>query len=65
MAFTEQQVHEELRKHGVTTMDELAKKIAQQSAAKDRFDQARELSAGRIHPDYLWSGKNYSLYHPE
>jgi hypothetical protein len=64
MAFTEQQVHEELKKHGVTTLDELAKKIAAQSAAKDKFDQARELS-GRVHPDYLWSGKNYSLYHPE
>jgi hypothetical protein len=64
MPYTEQQVHEELRKQGITTMDELARKIAEVSAAKARFDQARGLPAG-VAPDYLWSGKNYSLYHPE
>lgn len=57
MPFTEKQVHEELKKHGITTLDELARKIAQESAAKAQ-------SKG-VTPEYLWSGKNYSLYHPE
>lgn len=31
MPFTEKQVQEELKKHGITTIDELARKIAEQS----------------------------------
>lgn len=57
MAFTEQDVHEALKKHGVTTLNDLAKKISEESASKEK--------SGLTHPDYLWSGKNYSLYHPE
>jgi hypothetical protein len=57
MPFTEQQVHDELKKHGITTMSELARKIAEESASKAK--------SGIAAPDYLWSGKNYSLYHPE
>src|ERR1700743_923880 len=57
MPFTEQQVHDELKKHGVTTMNELARKIAEESASKAK--------SGIAAPDYLWSGKNYNLYHPE
>jgi hypothetical protein len=56
MAFTDKQVKEELKKHGVTTLDDLARKISEQSAAKAP-------SGGE--PEYLWSGPNYSLYHPE
>jgi len=57
MPFTEKQVQDELKKHGITTLDELAKKIAEESAAKAQSKTAS--------PDYLWSGKNYSLWHPE
>jgi hypothetical protein len=57
MPFSEQDVHEALKKHGVTTMNELARKIAEESASKSK--------SGIAEPDYLWSGKNYSLYHPE
>jgi hypothetical protein len=64
MSFTEQQVQKELKKQGITSLDVLARKIAEQSAAKARFNQARGLSE-RDDPDYLWSGKNYSLYHGE
>ncbi len=64
MSFTEKQVHDELRKNGITTMDELARKIAEQSAAKAVFDEARGIS-GEVDAEYLWSGKNYSLWHPE
>jgi hypothetical protein len=62
--FTAQQVLEELKKHGVTSMDELAQKIAEQSAAKAVFDKARGLSPGED-MEYLWTGHNYSLYHPD
>ena len=57
MPFTENDVHDALKKHGITTMNDLARKIAEESAAKGK--------AGVAGPDYLWSGKNYSLYHPE
>lgn len=62
MAFTEHHVHEELRKHGITTMDELARSIAEQSREKDEARRAQGITA---EPDYLWTGVNYSLYHPE
>ena len=58
---TEQQVLEELKKNGITSLEELAQKIAEQSAAKAVFDRAR----GTEQADYIWSGKNYSLWHPE
>jgi hypothetical protein len=64
MPITEKQVHDELRKHGITTMDELAQKIAEQSAAKAQWNRVRGLP-DPVEPDYLWTGKNYSLYHPE
>jgi hypothetical protein len=57
MAFTEQDVHDALKKHGVTNLNELAKKISEESAASEK--------SGSAHPDYLWSGKNYSIWHPE
>jgi hypothetical protein len=66
MPFTEKHVLDELKKQGVTTMDELAKKIAEQSAAKHQWDHVRGLSGStEVSAEYLWSGKNYSLYHPE
>lgn len=64
MAYSERDVLEQLREHGITTMDELAKAIADQSAAKARFMELRGVS-NEAEADYLWSGKNYSLYHPE
>ena len=64
MPFTDKDVHAELRKQGITTMDELAKKIAEQSAAKARFDHARGLT-DKEDLEYIWSGKNYSIWHPE
>jgi hypothetical protein len=64
MAFTDKDVHAELRKQGITTMDELAKKIAEQSAAKALFNKARGLT-DKDDVDYVWTGKNYSIYHPE
>jgi hypothetical protein len=57
MPFTEQDVHDALKKHGVTNLNDLAKKVSEESASKGK--------SGAAHPDYLWSGKNYSLYHPE
>lgn len=57
MPYTEDQVREELKKHGITTMNDLARKVAEESASKHK--------SGVAEPDYLWSGKNYSLYHPE
>jgi hypothetical protein len=57
-------VLEELKKHGITTLDELARKIAEQSAAKARWDQARGISAKEGETDYLWTGSSWSLYHP-
>jgi hypothetical protein len=61
MSFTERQVLDELRKNGVTTMEELARRISEESKAKD------ESRRGMAEPeeDYIWSGKNYSIYHPE
>jgi len=56
MPFTEKQVHEELKKQGIATIDDLARKIAQESATK---------AHSGAEPDYLWSGKNYSIWHPE
>ena len=64
MPFTAKDVHEELRKHGITTLDELARKIAEQSAAKAEFNKARGLTE-KDDVDYTWTGKNYSIYHPE
>ena len=61
MPLTEQQVLDELKKHGVTSLDKLAEKVAEQSAARAEFDRVREVDEA----DYVWSGKNYSLYHPE
>lgn len=63
MALTDDQVLEELRKHGVTSMEELARKIAEQSVAKAEFDRVRGRSDAEA--DYVWTGKNYSIYHPE
>lgn len=66
MSFTERQVLEELRKNGITTMEELARSISEQSKANDESRQTGEASArAQAEEDYLWSGKNYSLYHPE
>jgi hypothetical protein len=56
MPYTDKQVHDELKKHGITTLDELAKKVAEQSAAKAKSG---------AEADYLWSGKNFSIWHPE
>jgi len=64
MPLTEKQVLDELRKNGITSMEGLAQKIAEQSAAKVEFDRVRGIPEG-VESDYLWSGKNYSLYHPE
>ena len=64
MPFTEKQVLEELKSQGITSLDELARKIAEQSAAKARWDQARGISAKEGETDYLWTGNAYSLYHP-
>jgi hypothetical protein len=64
MALTEKHVYEELKKHGITSMDDLAKKIAEQSAAKAQFDKARGLT-DKDNLEYIWSGKNYSIWHPE
>lgn len=64
MSYTEDQVLEELRKNGIGTMEDLARKIAEQSDAKAAFAEARGLSP-QVDADYLWSGKNYSLWHPE
>ena len=64
MPFTAKDVHEELRKHGITTLDELARKIAEQSAAKAQFTKARGLTE-KADVDYVYSGKNYSIWHPE
>jgi len=63
-AFTRDQVIKELKKHGVTTLDELAEKIAEESAAKARWNQARGVAPGDD-VAYLWSGPNYSLHHLE
>ena len=49
MAFTEQDVHDALKKHGVTNLNELAKKISEESKATDK--------SGSAHADYLWSGR--------
>lgn len=62
--FTQAQVLDELRKQGVTNLDELAQKIAEASAAKARFNQARGISPND-NVAYLWSGPNYSLHHLE
>jgi hypothetical protein len=64
VAYSEQDVLEQLRGHGITTMDELAKAIADQSAAKARFMELRGVREDS-ETDYIWSGKNYSLYHLE
>ena len=64
MPHSANQVHEELRKHGITTMDELAEQLAKQSAAKAEWNKARGLAEAED-PDYWWTGKNYSIYHPE
>jgi hypothetical protein len=63
LPFTDQQVLEELKNHGITTLDELARKIAEQSAAKAQWDQARGISAREGEADYLWTGSSYSLWH--
>lgn len=60
--FTQEQVIEELKKSGVTTLDDLAKKIAEQSAIKAQWLKARGLSPGD-EVAYLWTGPNYSLHH--
>jgi hypothetical protein len=57
MAFTEDDVHNALKKHGITSLNDLAKKISDESASKEK--------SGSIRPDYLWSGRNYTFYHPE
>jgi hypothetical protein len=57
-------VLEELKKNGITSMEGLARKIAEQSAAKAEFARVRGLPED-VEADYLWSGKNYSLWHPE
>jgi hypothetical protein len=64
MPFTEEEVLEQLRRNGITTMEELAQRIAKQSDARAKFAAALDLPEGR-QSDYVWSGKNYSLYHPE
>ena len=64
MALTDYQVLEELRKNGITSMEELARKIAEQSAAKAEFDRVRGIPEGE-ETDYVWTGVNYSLYHAE
>jgi hypothetical protein len=58
MPYTEDQVREELKKQGISTIDDLAKQVAKQSADKAK-------SGAPAEPDYLWSGRNYSIYHPE
>ena len=57
-------MRKEIKKQGTPTMDELARKIAEQSAAKARWDQARGISAKEGKVDYLWTGTNYTFYHP-
>jgi fructose-bisphosphate aldolase class 1 len=64
MALTEKNVLEALKKNGVGSLDDLAKKIAEQSAAKAVFDKVRGVT-DKDAEEYCWSGKNYSLYHPE
>jgi hypothetical protein len=63
-AFTRDQVIEELKKQGVTTLDGLAQKVAEESAAKAQWTKARGLRPGD-EVAYLWSGPNYSLHHFE
>jgi hypothetical protein len=63
-AWTEDQMLEELRKNGITSIEDLARKIAEQSAAKAEFVRVRGLSSD-AEPDYFWTGKNYTIYHPE
>ncbi len=64
MPHTAKQVQEELKKHGITTMDQLAEQLAKQSAAKAEWNNVRGLPEGED-LDYWWTGKNYSIYHPE
>jgi hypothetical protein len=65
MPFNEEQVLEELRAHGVTTIEELAQRVAKQSATVAQFGQEMDFRGEDTETDYIWSGKNYSLYHPE
>lgn len=67
MPLSEKDVLEQLRNHGVTTLEQLAEHVAKVSAAKATFLEARQLSegekAGQV--DYTWTGVHYSLHHPE
>jgi hypothetical protein len=63
MAITEQDVIEKLRENGITTIEELAQKIAEQSAAVAEFAKVMDRPDDQV--EYVWSGKNYSLHHPE
>jgi hypothetical protein len=65
MPFTEEQVLEELRAQGITTIEELAQRVAKQSAAVAQFSEEMDFRGEERETDYIWSGKNYSLYHPE
>jgi hypothetical protein len=65
MPFSEEQVLEELRAHGVTTIEELAQRVAKQSAAVAQFAQEMDFRGEERETDYVWSGKNYSFYHAE
>ena len=64
MALTDEQVLEQLRSNGITSLEELAQKVAKQSEARARFAEEMDIR-DQSQADYVWSGKNYSLYHPE
>lgn len=54
MPMSEKEMLEELRKQGITTLEELAKR-----AAKDAADKSEPV------PEYVLTGVNYSLFHPD
>ena len=62
MALSEQNMLKELKTHGITSLDDLVKKIAEQSTAKANYERTM---GHKIEPEYFWTGKNYTIYHPE
>lgn len=60
MAMTEQEILEELRKQGITSLDDLARKGAEDAAAKT------SAAAGGVSPDlYVLTGRNYTFIHSD
>jgi hypothetical protein len=61
MAYTEHEILEELRKQGITTLDELARRAAEDVTAKTAARGAEPRLAGE--EDYIYTGKDYTFVH--